>query len=330
MSVSAPSQTNIDCSGTTAFITGINGQDGHYLALLLVEKGYTVHGLVRSTLDPELAAAGVIAHVCDMLDHEHLTDIISKVDPDELYNLAAQSSVVRSWEEPEYTTEVNYIVVLRILECLRKTNKSCKLFQASSMAMYGRAVPPFSEWCKFQPTSPYGIAKLAAHELCGSYREQYGMHIACGILFHHESPRRGKHFVTRKITQAVAKIKAGKQDKLLLGDLTAECDWGDARDMVRAMWMMLQQDELDDYILATGVTRSLKTVVAHVFQCADLDWKQFVQTDPALLRPKYDRHKLVVNTDKVTARVKWHPEFKFEDTLKEMLEHDMNEAEENQ
>jgi GDPmannose 4,6-dehydratase len=307
-----------------AFITGINGQDGFYLAQLLLGKGYKVHGLARTEfLDSDLRKGGVVLHVGDMLDRVRLRDVLLKVSPTEIYNLAAQASVVASWDHPEYTCEVDYLGAVRLLECVRELGLTTRMFQASSMVMFGKTPSPFSEDMHFKPTSPYGIAKLAAHLLCQSYRAKYNIFVACGILFHHESPRRGEAFVTRKISKGVAEILAGTQKDLHLGDLDAQCDWSDARDIVQGMWEMLQAQEADDYILASGKSRFLREIVALFFESAGLDWTQYVVSEATLMRPWDDQHRLVVSVEKARLQLGWKVTRSIEETFYEMLEADL-------
>ena len=284
----------------TALITGITGQDGSYLAELLLSKGYTVHGIIRraSTFNTERIdhlyvdphqSPKLFLHHGDLQDGNALRRIIDQVRPDEVYNLGAQSHVKVSWDQPEYTADVVGIGTLRLLEALRSYqdagNRIVRFYQAGSSEMFGSARPRQSEATPFQPRSPYACAKVYAHYQVVNHRESYGMFCCNGILFNHESPRRGETFVTRKITRAATRIKLGLQDKLYLGNLDAKRDWGFAGDYVEAMWRMLQQDQPGDYAVATGVAISIKEFLVLVFEAIDLDWKQYVEIDKRYFRP---------------------------------------------
>src|SRR6187402_53559 len=274
-----------------AIITGITGQDGSYLAELLLDKGYEVTGIVR-----RLSAANFwrIEHLldritlrpADLLDQLSLIRVVQDVRPQEFYNLAAMSFVPASWDQPLLTGEFNSQGVTRVLEAIRQVDPGIRIYQASSSEMYGRVREvPQNELTPFYPRSPYGVSKVFGHYITVNYRESYGIYAVSGILFNHESPRRGLEFVTRKVTDGVAKIKLGKADHLALGNLDAHRDWGFAGDYVRAMWLMLQQPTADDYVIATGVSHSVRELVEIAFSRAGLDWQKYVKTDPSLLRP---------------------------------------------
>ncbi len=275
----------------TALITGITGQDGSYLAELLLEQGYQVHGMFRrsSTETFERIAhleGRVELHPGDLLDQQSLVTLLEKTQPTEVYNLAAQSFVPTSWQQPQLTGEVTGLGVTRILDAIRLVNSKIRFYQASSSEMFGKVhETPQRETTPFHPRSPYGVAKVYGHYITMNYRESYGMYACSGILFNHESPRRGLEFVTRKITHGVARIKLGLADELRLGNLQAQRDWGFAGDYVRAMWMMLQQDEADDYVIGTGETHSVEEFVQIAFDRAGLDWRKHVTIDPKFHRP---------------------------------------------
>src|SRR5687767_168174 len=281
-----------------ALITGITGQDGSYLAELLLAKGYEVHGIIRraSTFntgridhlyaDPHINGVRLFLHYGDISDSTNLIKLLYRIQPDEVYHLAAQSHVRVSFDIPEYTGDVTGLSVIRILEAIRETGVKAKFYQASSSEMFGQAREvPQSEITPFYPRSPYGIAKVYAYWSTVNYRESYGLFACNGILFNHESPRRGETFVTRKVTRAVARIKAGLQDKLYLGNLDAQRDWGYAKEYVEAMWLMLQQEKPDDYVIATGETHSVREFVEAAFSYAGLDWQEHVEIDPKYYRP---------------------------------------------
>ena len=311
-----------------ALITGITGQDGSYLAELLLEKGYKVYGLIRRTSSPNFER---INHIIDeielvtgdLLDLPSLEKIISSIRPHEVYNLAAQSFVGISWDQPLYTSEVTALGALRVLEAIRKTDKSIKFYQASSSEMFGKAQEvPQTEKTPFYPRSPYGISKLYAHWITVNYRESYKIFACSGILFNHESQRRGFEFVTRKITYNVAKIKLGLSDKLHLGNLESKRDWGFAGDYVQAMYLMLQQSEPDDYVVATGETHSVREFVEKAFAYAGLDWKKYVKIDPALYRPA-EVDLLVGNPEKARKKLGWKPTVSFDELIKMMVDNDI-------
>ncbi|GAC1615965.1 MAG: GDP-mannose 4,6-dehydratase [Candidatus Dormibacteraceae bacterium] len=321
-----------------ALITGITGQDGSYLAELLLEKGYEVHGIVRrsSTLNrgridhlehahprhPE--GSRFVLHYGDMTDSGGLNRLVKTVRPDEVYNLAAQSHVHISFDQPEYTGDTDGLGATRLLEALRTNGLPARFYQASTSEMFGKTPPPQNEDSPFHPRSPYGVAKLYAHWMTVNFREAYGMYACSGILFNHESPRRGENFVTRKVTRGVAQILAGKISKLRLGNLDSERDWGHARDFVEAMWMMLQQDEPDDYVIATGVTRTIKDLVETAFRQVGLDWQDYIEVDPAYVRPA-EVDRLLGDPAKASAQLGWKPRTTFPEMIREMLEHDLRE-----
>jgi GDPmannose 4,6-dehydratase len=324
-----------------ALITGITGQDGAYLAQLLLSRGYRVHGIIRraSTFntdridglyhDPHDADARMFLHYGDLTDGTSLRRIIETVQPEEVYNLGAQSHVKVSFEQPEYTADVVFTGTLRLLEALRDysavSGKPVRIYQAGSSEMYGSAPAPQHENTPFQPRSPYAASKAGAHWLAVNYREAYGMFIANGILFNHESPMRGETFVTRKITRAAGRIKMGLQDKLYLGNLDARRDWGFAGDYVEAMWAMLQQTEPDDYVIATGETRSVREFAQAAFDLLGLDWEKYVQLDPRYLRPT-EVALLLGDPGKAHAKLGWRPTVSFDELVAMMVEHDLELA----
>jgi GDPmannose 4,6-dehydratase len=320
----------------TALVTGITGQDGSYLAELLLEKGYEVHGVVRrsssmnrSRIDhlqhanpTHPGSSRFLLHYGDMTDSGGLNRLVKNVRPDEIYNLAAQSHVGISFDQPEYTGDADGLGTTRLLEAIRTTGLPARFYQASTSEMFGLAPPPQSERTAFHPRSPYAVAKLYAHWMTVNYREAHQLFACSGILFNHESPRRGENFVTRKVTRGIAQILAGKLDKLRLGNLDAKRDWGHASDYVEAMWLMLQQDEPDDYVIATGQTRSVRDFVQAAFAIAGLDWQQYVVVDEAYMRPA-DVHELRGDASKAAAKLGWTPRTSFEALVREMLEHDL-------
>ncbi len=318
-----------------AFITGITGQDGSYLAELLLEKGYEVHGLVRRSSsfntsridhlyqDRHDAGARLILHHGDLLDDASLTGLLHAVHPDEVYNLAAQSHVRVSFDLPIYTAEAVAMGTARILEAIRRVDpKGIRFYQAGSSEMFGSAPAPQSEATPFEPRSPYACAKVMAHYLCINHREAYGMFAVNGILFNHESPRRGPTFVTRKVTQAVGRIRHGLQEHLFLGNLDAKRDWGFAGDYVEAMWRMLQQDEPGDYVVATGESHSVREWVDRAFARAGLDPARHVRFDPRYLRPSEVDH-LLGDATQARERLGWKPAVSFEGLLNDMVDHDI-------
>jgi GDPmannose 4,6-dehydratase len=311
-----------------AVITGITGQDGSYLAELLVEQGYRVTGVVRRSSSPNLWR---IEHLldrielrpADLLDQLSLMRIIDDVKPQEFYNLAAMSFVPASWDQPLLTGEFNSMGVTRMLEAIRQVDPSIRIYQASSSEMYGRVREvPQTEMTPFYPRSPYGVSKVFGHYITVNYRESYGLFAVSGILFNHESPRRGLEFVTRKVTNGVAAIKLGLTDHLALGNLDACRDWGFAGDYVRAMWMMLQQDAADDYVIATGVSHSVRQLVEIAFGHAGLEWQQYVRTDPTLLRPAEVDH-LIGDPGKARRVLGWEPTVDFEQLVAMMVDADL-------
>jgi len=311
-----------------AVITGITGQDGSYLAELLLEQGYEVTGVVRRSSSPNLWR---IEHLldriqlrpADLLDQLSLMRIIADVKPREFYNLAAMSFVPASWDQPLLTGEFNSMGVTRVLEAIRQVDPTVRLYQASSSEMYGRVREvPQTEMTPFYPRSPYGVSKVFGHYITVNYRESYGMFAVSGILFNHESPRRGLEFVTRKVTQGVAAIKLGLTDHLSLGNLDACRDWGFAGDYVRAMWLMLQQDKADDYVIATGVSHSVKQLVEIAFAHAGLEWQKFVRIDPALLRPAEVDH-LIGDATRAKQVLGWEPTVTFERLVAMMVDQDL-------
>ncbi|MGI6100112.1 MAG: GDP-mannose 4,6-dehydratase [Lentisphaerae bacterium] len=323
-----------------AFITGITGQDGSYLAELLLEKGYEVHGMIRRSSsfnteridhlyqDPHIMGVRLFLHYGDLSDSVRLTRLLYELKPGEVYHLGAQSHVRVSFDMPEYTGDVTGLGTVRILDALREAGiqKQVRFYQASSSELYGKvAETPQNERTPFQPRSPYGVAKLYAYWITVNYREAYGLHASNGILFNHESPRRGPTFVTRKITQAAARIKLGIQDKLFLGNLEARRDWGFAGDYVEAMWRMLQQDEPGDYVIATGETHSVQEFCEEAFGLLDLDWRQYVRHDPRYERPS-EVDLLQGDPSKARKVLQWRPRVTFRALVRMMVEADMRMA----
>jgi GDPmannose 4,6-dehydratase len=311
-----------------AVITGITGQDGSYLAELLLDNGYEVIGVVRRSSSPNLWRIEHLLHrltlrPADLLDQLSLMRIVQDVRPHEFYNLAAMSFVPASWDQPLLTGEFNSQGVTRVLEAIRQVDPAVKIYQASSSEMYGRVREvPQTETTPFYPRSPYGVSKVFAHYITVNYRESYDMFAVSGILFNHESPRRGLEFVTRKVTDGVARIKLGLADHLSLGNLDAHRDWGFAGDYVRAMWMMLQQDQPDDYVIATGQSHSVRQLVETAFGHAGLDWQKYVRIDPALLRPAEVDH-LVGDATKARRVFGWCPSITFEQLVAMMVDADI-------
>ncbi len=314
-----------------ALITGITGQDGAYLARLLLDKGYDVHGTVRRASTPgeqRLAEIRdrITLHDADMLDVGSLMSVLEQVGPHEVYNLAAQSFVPTSWQQPLLTGEVTALGAARLLEAVRRVDPNIRYYQASSSEMFGKVrEEPQRETTPFWPRSPYGVAKMYAHWITINYRESYGLFASCGILFNHESPLRGPEFVTRKVTRAVARIKLGLQDRLRLGNLDAQRDWGFAGDYVEAMWLMLQQDEPDDYVIATGEKHTVRELVDLAFARVDLDPQRYVEIDPSLLRPA-EVDLLVGDASKARARLGWQPRVCFADLVAMMVDADLEQA----
>jgi GDPmannose 4,6-dehydratase len=312
-----------------ALITGVTGQDGSYLSDLLLEKGYEVHGVVRrsSTENFERIAhlAGRIhLHQADLLDQLSIVDVVKETRPDEVYNLAAMSFVPTSWKQPVLTGEFTAIGVTRVLEAIRLLGKDrIKFYQASSSEMFGKVVEvPQKESTPFYPRSPYGVAKVYGHWITVNYRESYNMFCCSGILFNHESERRGREFVTRKVTDGVARIKLGLAKTLKLGNLDSKRDWGYAGDYVRAQWMMLQQDKPDDYVIATGETHTVKRLVELAFGTVGLDWNRYVEIDPSLVRPA-EVDLLIGDSSKARAKLGWKPEVTFEQLVERMVQSDL-------
>ena len=311
-----------------AIISGITGQDGSYLAELLLEKGYEVTGIVRRSSSPNMwriehLLDRVKLRPADLLDQLSLMRVIQDVKPHEFYNLAAMSFVPASWDQPLLTGEFNSQGVTRLLEVVRQVDPAIRLYQASSSEMYGRVREvPQTELTPFYPRSPYGVSKVFGHYITVNYRESYNLFAVSGILFNHESPRRGIEFVTRKVTDGVARIKLGKSDHVALGNLDARRDWGFAGDYVRAMWLMLQQDTADDYVIATGVSHSVQHLVETAFGHVGLDWKKHVRTDPAFLRPAEVDH-LIGDASKALAKLGWKPSVTFEQLIGQMVEADL-------
>lgn len=316
--------------GKIAFITGITGQDGSYLAEFLCDKGYKVYGMVRRTSTPNFER---INHILDkieivygdLLDQSSITRLLQEIQPDEIYNLAAQSFVKDSWNEPLATGEFTGLGVLRVLEAMRQVCPKAKFYQASSSEMFGSAPAPQNEKTRFQPRSPYAVSKVFGHYITVNYRESYGLFACSGILFNHESPRRGIEFVTRKISDGVARIKLGLARELRLGNLDANRDWGFAGDYVKAMWLMLQQEKPDDFVVGTGVNHSVKEFVEEVFKVAGIkDWQKYVKTDSKFMRPA-DVTDLRADWTKAKNKLGWKPETDFATLVKMMVEHDMKQ-----
>jgi GDPmannose 4,6-dehydratase len=312
-----------------ALVTGITGQDGSYLAELLLNKGYKVYGLKRRTATPNFEN---IKHIQkevefisgDLRDSTSLTEAVQHTKPDEVYNLAAQSFVGDSWTQPIYTGEVTGLGVTNILEAIRQTKPDTHFYQASSSEMFGKVLEtPQKETTPFYPRSPYGVAKVYGHWITVNYRESYGMFACSGILFNHESPRRGFEFVTRKVTDAVAKIKLGLQEHLHLGNLDAKRDWGFAGDYVKAMWKMLQEEKPDDFVIATGETHTVKELVEIAFRYVGLDWQDFVVIDPKFIRPA-EVDILLGDPTKAKQKLNWQPEVSFKQLVEMMVETDLN------
>jgi GDPmannose 4,6-dehydratase len=311
-----------------ALITGITGQDGSYLAELLLDKGYDVYGLVRRASSPNLERIGHLQDRItllggDMLDSASLLEALEAARPDEIYNLAAQSFVATSWQQPQLTSEVTAVGVTRLLDAVRRVTPQARFYQASSSEMFGlvQAVPQ-SETTPFYPRSPYGVAKVYGHWITVNYRESWGLHASSGILFNHESPRRGLEFVTRKITDGVARIKLGLANELVLGNLDARRDWGFAGDYVRAMWLMLQQDTPGDYVIATGETHSVQAFCEFAFGHVGLDWREFVRQDPRFMRPA-EVDLLVGDAARARAVLGWEPQVQLPQLVAMMVDADM-------
>jgi GDPmannose 4,6-dehydratase len=318
-----------------ALITGITGQDGSYLAELLLSKGYEVHGIVRRASsfnrrrldaiyeDPNLREVRLFLHYGDLGESGSLSRLLHAIQPDEVYNLAAQSHVRVSFDAPEYTLDIDGTGTLRLLEAIHQTGLRPRFYQASSSEMYGKVREiPQTELTPFHPRSPYAVAKVCAYWATVNYRESYGMHASNGILFNHESPRRGESFVTRKITMGVAQIKAGLQDKLALGNLDAKRDWGYAKEYVEAMWLMLQQDQPDDYVIATGETHSVREFLEEAFALVGLNWEKHIVLDPRYIRPA-EVDLLIGDACKARQQLGWSPQIKFKELVRLMVEADI-------
>jgi len=319
---------------TRALITGITGQDGSYLAELLLQKNYEVHGLVRRSSsfntsrldniyqDPHEAKVRLRLHHGDLSDSGALVNLIRDLQPDEVYNLGAQSHVMVSFDIPEFTGETTGMGTVRILEAIRASQVKTRFYQASSSEMFGASPPPQNEDTTFHPRSPYGVAKMFAYWTTVNYREAHGVFAANGILFNHESSRRGETFVTRKISRAVARIKAGLQDKLYLGNLDAKRDWGYAPEFVEAMWMILQQDEPDDFVIGTGEAHTPREFAQIAFDHVGLDWERYVEVDPKYFRPS-EVDYLLADASKAKKILGWEPKTKFEELVRIMVDADV-------
>jgi GDPmannose 4,6-dehydratase len=321
-----------------ALITGITGQDGSYLAESLLAKGYEVHGIIRraSTFnteridhlyqDPHINNVQLFLHYGDIADSTNLIKLLYRIQPDEIYHLAAQSHVRVSFDIPEYTGDVTGLGTIRILEAIRETGLKTKFYQASSSEMYGKVQEvPQREATPFYPRSPYAVAKVYAYWLTINYRESYGIFACNGILFNHESPRRGETFVTRKVTRAAARIKAGLEDKVYLGNIDAKRDWGYAKEYVEAMWLMLQQEEPDDYVIATGETHSVRELLEEAFSYAGLDWRTHLEIDPRYYRPA-EVDLLIGDPAKAKKKLGWEAKTKFSDLIRLMVDADLTAA----
>jgi GDPmannose 4,6-dehydratase len=315
--------------GKKALITGITGQDGSYLAELLLEKGYEVHGLVRrsssfNTWRIDHVRSRLALHYGDLVDQNSLVRTLETIEPDEIYNLGAQSHVKVSFEMPEYTADVTALGVLRLLDAVRELGAHTRVYQAGSSEMFGLVQEtPQSERTPFHPRSPYAVAKAYGHWTAVNYREGYGMHVSNGILFNHESPRRGENFVTRKITMGLAAIRQGRARELRLGNLDARRDWGYARDYVEAMWLMLQQELPDDYVVATGETHSVREFLEEAFAYAGLDWREFVTVDPKYFRPA-EVDVLLGDASKARRVLGWSPRVTFKGLVRLMVDADLS------
>jgi len=317
-----------------AFITGITGQDGSYLAELLLAKGYEVHGLIRRAstfntsridhiyVDPHQAGAKLLLYYGDLSDGAQLTNLIYNIKPDEIYHLGAQSHVRVSFDMPEYTGDITGLGTSRILEALRRSGIKARFYQASSSEMFGNAPPPQNENTPFRPRSPYAAAKVYAYWMAANYREGYGLFACNGILFNHESPRRGQTFVTRKVTRAIAEIISKRQQYLYLGNLEAKRDWGYAPEYVELMWKMLQTGAPDDFVIGTGESHSVRELVEAAFDYVGLDWKKYVRVDDRYLRPTEADH-LISDSSKARQSLGWDPIIKFHDLIKIMIDADM-------
>lgn len=318
-----------------ALITGITGQDGSHLADLLISKGYQVHGVIRRASnfntqridhvyqDPHDPDVRLFLHYGDLTDGSQIARTIRTIQPDEIYNLAAQSHVAVSFHQPEYTGDVDGLGVVRLLEAIREADIETRLYQAGTSEMFGDSPPPQSETTEFRPRSPYAAAKVYAHWMVANYREAYGMYATNGILFNHEGERRGETFVTRKITKAIASILSDEQHELFLGNLDAIRDWGYAKDYVKAMWLMLRQDQPDDYVIGTGEARTVRDFCSAAFAAVGLDWEPFVKVDPRYFRPTEVEH-LQADPTKARLALGWEPETTFDQLVGLMVEHDLS------
>jgi GDPmannose 4,6-dehydratase len=315
----------------TALITGINGQDGSYLAELLLDKGYEVWGILKRNSVSENQTARIPDNVFkrlnlvygDLLDMSSLLQVLQKSNPDEVYNLAAQSHVRISFDQPVYTSQVTGLGTLNLLEAIRLTNQNIKVYQASSSEMFGNNVDSDGyqrETTSMNPVSPYGCAKVFSYNICRNYRNSYGMFISNGILFNHESPRRGTNFVTNKVAKEAVKIKLGLSNELKLGNLNASRDWGHAKDYVEAMWLILQHNKSDDFVCSTGVSHTVKDLVEYVFQSLELDWKDYVVQDKKYLRPEELEH-LKGDCSKIKTELGWSHNYNFQSMMDEMIEY---------
>jgi GDPmannose 4,6-dehydratase len=321
----------------TALVTGITGQDGSYLAEVLLARGYRVHGTIRRSSsfntaridhlyrDPHAPDARLFLHYADLSDASSLRKVLAAVRPDEVYNLAAQSHVRVSFDQPEYTADIDALGVVRLLEATRELAPKARFYQASSSEMFGSSPPPQSETTPFRPRSPYGCAKAYAFHQVVNYREAYGLFAVNGVLFNHESPRRGETFVTRKVTRAAGRIKLGLQQQLFLGNLDARRDWGFAGDYAEAMWRMLQADAPDDYVIATGESHTVRELLDESFGRLDLDWKRHVQLDARYLRPA-EVDQLEGDASKARAALGWRPRVSFRELVAMMVDHDLELA----
>ncbi|QNP30032.1 GDP-mannose 4,6-dehydratase [Cylindrospermopsis curvispora] len=313
-----------------ALITGLTGQDGSYLAELLLSQGYQVFGLVRRSSSGNLERihhlSGTVEILSgDLLDQSSLMDVITESQPDEIYNLASQSYIPTSWTQPSLTAEYTALGVSRLLESIRRCKPDARFYQASSSEVFGQPdVSPQNELTAFRPRNPYGVAKAYAHWMTINYRQQYNLYTCCGITYTHESPRRGAEFVFRKITRTAAMIKLGLANQLKLGNLDARRDWCYAKDAVNAMWLMLQQQQPDDYIIASGETHSVKELVECAFNFVRLNWQDYVVVDPSFYRPD-ESVQLVGNIDKIHNQLGWKPEYSFEQLVELMVDHDLKE-----
>ena len=313
-----------------ALITGLTGQDGSYLAEILVSKGYQVFGLVRRSSSGNLErihhlSGSVEILSGDLLDQSSLMDVITESQPDEIYNLASQSYIPTSWTQPSLTAEYTALGVSRLLESIRRCKSDARFYQASSSEVFGQPdVSPQNELTAFRPRNPYGVAKAYAHWMTINYRQQYNLYTCCGITYTHESPRRGAEFVFRKITRTAAMIKLGLANQLKLGNLDARRDWCYAKDAVHAMWLMLQQQQPDDYIIASGETHSVKELVECAFKFIGLNWQDYIVVDPAFYRPD-ESVQLVGNIDKIHNQLGWKPQYSFEQLVELMVDHDLKE-----